>query len=116
MSRRSMDADVAPPERARGKALASKSVANDTGDAPAFTLTSGQLVALVRQAVADELAKGHAGPQLVNKENLAKRLSCSAAHIDNLRKRGLPVVMLGDGVRFDPAVVISWLQQQREES
>ncbi len=116
MSRRSVDTGLVLSERARAKALESKSIANDTGDAPAFTLTSGQLVALVRQAVADELAKGSGGPQLVNKENLAKRLSCSAAHIDNLRKRGLPVVMLGDGVRFDPAVVISWLQQQRGES
>ncbi len=87
----------------------------DEGDAFAFTLTSAQLSALMARVVNEALSAHAGGTQLVDKQVLAQKLGCSAAHIDNLRKRGLPVVPLGELVRFDPAAVIEWLRQQSEE-
>jgi hypothetical protein len=51
-------------------------------------------------------------PLLVDKQTLARLLTCSAGHIDNLRKKGLPFVPVGDAVRFDPAEVLAWLKKQ----
>jgi len=81
-------------------------------DGPAFTLSRGQLAELVSKAVQVALAKGSGAPLLVDKQEMARQLSCSAAHVDNLRKRGLPVVKVGEGVRFAPAQVLAWLQKQ----
>jgi hypothetical protein len=78
--------------------------------APAFTVTRGELGELVRAAVREEL--GHARPLLVDKQQLARQLGCSPAHVDHLRKRGLPTVMLGQAVRFEPGAVLGWLRAQ----
>ncbi len=86
-------------------------VANDA--APAFTLTTAALTALVSEAVQGALEAHRQAPLLVDKQVLAKRLACSAAHVDNLRKRGLPVVMVGDAVRFEPAAVLEWLRGEQ---
>jgi hypothetical protein len=109
--------DGAPEDRARAKYLklrpaagAADAADNDVQGAAAFTLTRGELSALVREAVAEANAAG-GGPLLVDKQRLAQKLGCSAAHIDALRKRGLPVVMLGVAVRFEPAAVLDWLRQ-----
>lgn len=77
------------------------------GSEPAFALTKGQLGELVREAVAEALA---VRPLLVDKAILGQLLQCSAAHIDNLRKVGLPVVKVGESVRFDPTEVMAWLK------
>lgn len=88
--------------------------ANDTG-APAFTLTSAQLSALVSAAVREALSAGAGAPLLVDKQILARQLGCSAAHIDALRKKGLPTVFVGQAVRFEPARVLDWLRSQGEQ-
>ena len=96
------------PAGARGMA----GPANDVGKAPAFTLTSGELQALMAAAVREALRAGEGAPLLIDKQILAHRLGVSAAHIDNLRKRGLPTVMVGEAVRFEPARVLTWLRSQ----
>ncbi len=88
-------------------------VANDA--APAFTLTTAALTALVSEAVAGALEAHGSKALLVDKQVLARQLACSAAHVDNLRKRGLPVVMVGDAVRFEPGAVLAWLRHQDGE-
>jgi hypothetical protein len=86
--------------------------AANENDGPAFTLSRAELESLVTNAVLAALARGQAGPVLVDKQDLARQLRCSAAHIDHLRKRGLPTVMMGQAVRFEPAKVIEWLHTQ----
>jgi hypothetical protein len=92
----------------RAKPLREAAAANDTG--AAFTLTRSELAALVAAAVGEALEKGAGAPLLVDKQALAQRLGCSPAHIDALRKRGLPVVMVGQLVRFEPERVVEWLR------
>lgn len=89
--------------------VATRPQPTDAGDAPAFTLTAAQLSALV----ARDLVKALAGePLLVDKHSIAQKVGCSATHIDSLRKRGLPVVYVGELVRFDPLAVVEWLKKQ----
>lgn len=76
--------------------------------APVVTLTVGELEALVERAARSALERG--AELLVDREGLARRLGCSASHIDALRKKGLPTVMLGQSVRFDPGDVVRWLK------
>lgn len=67
-----------------------------------------RLSTLVASAVKDAL--GLSSQLLVDKQTLAQRLSCSAAHIDNLRKQGMPWVPVGQAVRFEPQAVLEWLK------
>ena len=84
--------------------------ANDVDGEPAFTLTRKQLEALVIQAV--RAAQGNGPPPLVDRQEMARLLGCSPAHIDHLRKRGLPTVPVGQYlVRFEPAKVVAWLSE-----
>jgi hypothetical protein len=76
---------------------------------PAFTVSRGELGELVRAAVRAELG---ARQLLVDKQQLSRQLGCSPAHVDHLRKRGLPTVMLGQAVRFEPDAVLGWLREQ----
>jgi len=83
--------------------------------APAFTLTSAQLSSLVSEAVTEALeAHGQGAALLVDKQTLAHKLGCSATHVDHLRKRGLPIVRLGDSVRFEIEAVLTWLRLQSQ--
>jgi len=85
---------------------------NDTllGDrAPAFTVTRGELGAIVAQAVASALGQG--APLLVDRQGLARALGCSPGQVDALRKRGLPTTMVGQLPRFEPALVVEWLRK-----
>lgn len=73
-------------------------------------MSGEQLAKLVSGAVRDALHRAHAAPLLVDKQTLAQQLGCSAAHIDNLRKRGLPIVPVGEAIRFEPHAVMAWLK------
>lgn len=84
-------------------------------DGPAFTLTARQLEELVERAVRQALKSGSMAPVLVDKQDLARSLGCSSKHIDHLRQRGLPSVMLGKAVRFEPAKVVDWLREHGAE-
>ena len=69
-----------------------------------------QLKALVAEAVAEALAAHDGKPALLDRAALARALTCSPGHVDNLRKQGLPTTWLGDAPRFDLAAVLAWLQ------
>lgn len=73
------------------------------------TLTRSELSSLVRDAVADALGM-KSGPVLLDKQGLAHKLGCSASHIDVLRKRGLPTLLVGQAVRFEVEAVFEWLR------
>ncbi len=73
-------------------------------------MPAGELSALVSRAVRDALCGRESGALLVDKQTLAQKLCCSAAHVDKLRKRGLPVVHVGESVRFEPGKVLEWLR------
>lgn len=79
-----------------------------------------ELEGLIERAVQHALARDGGKPLLVDRQTLARQLGCSAAHIDNLRKQGLPVVRVGHvkAVRFEPGAVLEWLRRNspQEES
>ena len=51
---------------------------------------------------------------LWNIETLAKRLGTSTRHVRRLvQERRIPYIKLGRPVRFDPAEIEAWLDQQR---
>lgn len=85
--------------------------ANDN-DQPAFTLTRAQLEALVSHSVSAALALRNSLPVLVDKQELASQLGCSASHVDHLRKDGLPTLRVGQLMRFEPAKVMEWLRER----
>lgn len=74
--------------------------------------TPERLKTIVATAVKDALDTK--SQLVVDRQTLARRLDCSAAHIDNLRKKGLPTVKVGELIRFDPEAVLSWLRAQPE--
>lgn len=76
-------------------------------DQPIVTMTRGELEAMMERVV--ERVAGRQEALLVDKQGLATRLDCSTAHIDHLRKRGLPTVLVGQSVRFEPGAVLAWL-------
>lgn len=88
-----------------------KSDAKSDG-AAAFTLTAGELRALVAAAVRDALKAGGGEPLLLDRHALGRALGCSAVHVDAMRRKGLPVIMMGQLVRFNRAHVLTWLEQQ----
>jgi hypothetical protein len=48
--------------------------------------------------------------ELWSSDDVARFIGCSARHVFNLRKRGLPHYRIGDMIRFVPARVIMWLE------
>lgn len=103
------DDRVRPKYLRVGPLAGGKAADNDVQGGAAFTMTRSELAELMTAAVTEAL--GHGGPLLVDKQKLAQKLGCSAAHVDALRKRGMPTVMLGVAVRFEPAAVLEWLRQ-----
>lgn len=73
---------------------------------------ASELPALLAEAT-DTL---RAGQGLDDKRSLAAKLKCSPRQIDTLRTKGLPVVMVGDLVRFDFAAVVTWLRARKGQS
>ncbi|GAA5141059.1 hypothetical protein GCM10023213_24650 [Prosthecobacter algae] len=53
---------------------------------------------------------------LLTAGRLSQYLGCTQRHIYNLRKRGLPAIVIGDMVRFDLAAVRRWLGAQQKSS
>lgn len=80
-------------------------------NAPAFTVTRGELTAIVREAVAAELEAQRAVPKpaLLDREGLAAVLGCSSGMVDKLRRRGLPHYRIGDSPRFDLEAALAWI-------
>lgn len=72
-----------------------------------------QLRELVSEAVEAALAAHDGKPALLDRAGLARALSCSASHIDSLRRAGLPELRLGDAPRFELARCLEWLRNQK---
>lgn len=111
----SVDTD-ARRSRGRAKYVAPPPPANDVAGQMAVTLTREQLSALVSAAVTEALSAHSTGPLLVDKQAMAQKLGCSAAHIDQLRKQGLPTILVGQAVRFEPSRVLEWLRAQQTDA
>jgi hypothetical protein len=69
---------------------------------------------LVTQAVEEALAAHDGKPALLDRTGLARALTCSPSHIDNLRKQGLRTVFVGDAPRFVLADVLTWLKTNKQ--
>ncbi|MEY4545376.1 MAG: Helix-turn-helix domain [Pseudomonadota bacterium] len=85
-------------------------------DSDLVVMPAAQVYELMKRALKDAGGGAGGGQLLVDKQQLAQRLSCSSAHIDKLRKQGLPCVKVGEAVRFDPIEVLDWLRQCRPEN
>lgn len=81
----------------------------DISSGEVVVCTPERLSSLVSTAVKDALGAS-CNALLVDKQTLAHRLSCSATHVDNLRKAGMPWVSVGQAVRFEPNAVLEWLK------
>ena len=54
-------------------------------------------------------------PQLLDMSELAARLSTTERHVRRLvNERRIPFVRVGRFIRFDPALVAAWLEEQVE--
>lgn len=88
--------------------------APENDNTPAFTVTRGELGALVgaaaREAVREAL-EATTAPALLDREGLAARLGCSSSLIDKLRRRGMPTVRLGDSPRFELEACLGWIRK-----
>lgn len=74
-------------------------------------IPTAALKGIVSEAVSAALLE-HAGtPALLDRAALARALTCSPAHVDNLRKKGLPTVFVGEAPRFVLSDVLAWLRQ-----
>lgn len=96
-----------------GGAVANDRAANDT--APAFTVTRGELAALVREAaaaaVAEALGNGLPTAQLLDRGALSLALGCSPSLVDKMRQRGMPHLRLGDSPRFELERCLEWIRK-----
>lgn len=82
----------------------------ENDNAPAFTVTRGELRALVREAVADAAPPSPA-PQLLDREGLSIALGCSGSLVDKLRRKGMPHLRLGDSPRFELERCLEWIRK-----
>lgn len=87
---------------------------DEAGNRLVVTLTAAELLGMMEQAA--RRVMGQTQAMVVDRMEMAQRLGVSAAHVDNLRKRGLPTVMIGQAVRFEPDAVLTWLRDQRGEN
>lgn len=73
-------------------------------------MQADELEKLVEGAVRRAL---ESASSLVDKQELAQRLGCGASHVDALRKKGMPTVLVSPKVvRFEVDKVVAWLAAQ----
>lgn len=62
-------------------------------------------------------AKPTIGETLIDSRTAAQKLGCSLRHLDGLRLAGkVPHVRLGQLVRFSPATLDRWIEEQMTDS
>jgi len=92
-----------------GEGVGNGAAENDT--TPAFTVTRGELRALVAEAVAEALEAERPGPPaLLTRQQLASVFGCSPSLIDKFLRQGLPCIRLGDSPRFQVEAALEWLR------
>lgn len=84
-----------------------------SGSTMVVQLSAADLKALLREELEGALAEREARPALIDQNALARELGVSSRTIYTLRERGLPTVMVGDSPRFELAVVLEWLREQK---
>jgi len=87
--------------------------AKDDDATPAVTLTRGELRAIVRAAVRDELGP-RAEAEYLTAEEVGRMLGCTPQSVAKYSRRdGLPCVRVGTLRRFSRADVLEWLEERR---
>jgi hypothetical protein len=79
-------------------------------------IPADEVKTIVTRAVEEALAAHDGKPALLDRTGLARALTCSPSHVDNLRKKGLPTVFVGDAPRFVLTEVVDWLRKQDKGS
>lgn len=96
-----------------GDGVGHEPVVSGDGGAPAFTLTIGELGALVREQVAEALGRpAPRAPLLLDREALAEALGCSSSLVDKLRRQGMPTLKFGESPRFELDRCLEWIRKQ----
>jgi len=71
---------------------------------------SDRLLSTVEAHLENKLANAPKSQKLLYDSNgLAEQLSLSKSTIVNLRKQGMPIIRIGDSVRFDPKAVMRFI-------
>jgi excisionase family DNA binding protein len=80
--------------------------------APVWSLTAEEFWTQLRELVATEVAAAvsQEPAPLLTFEEAAALCKCSTRHLRRLRSQGLPVVMLGESVRFERDTLLNWLR------
>lgn len=75
-------------------------------------LGADAVAALVVDAVTDALERAApgAGPQLLDRNSLARSLGVSTSTVDRLVRTGLPCLLVCEARRFELAAVLEWLR------
>lgn len=71
---------------------------------------ASELENIVQSAVARALAEHDGRPTLLDRTALARALSCSPSTVDNMRKKGMPTLFIGEAPRFELAAVLHWVK------
>lgn len=71
---------------------------------------SERLISTVEEYLQDRLASTPKSQKLLYDSNgISEQLSVSKSTIVNLRKQGMPIIRIGDSVRFDPEAVMRFI-------
>lgn len=77
---------------------------------------SNRLISTVEEYLQDKLASTPKSSKLLyNSDELASQLSVSKSTIVDLRKQGMPIIRIGNSVRFDPEAVMQFLYNNKSE-
>ena len=74
------------------------------------TEAARRLISTMEEHLETKIANALKGQKLlVDSDELAKQLMVSKSTIVKLRKQGMPVIRIGDSVRFDPEAVMYFI-------
>jgi hypothetical protein len=105
---------VRPKYLRMGEAARVGEGAPQNDNAPAFTLTRGELAGMVEAAsvaAVRQAMEALAAPALLDREGLSIALGCSGSLVDKLRRRGMPHLRLGDSPRFELERCLEWIRK-----
>jgi len=106
-----MNGTRAKPTGARTQAAVSPT----QGAAAIVVVPLEQLDALIRDAVAAELAdrREDVRPALLDRKGIAQALGIGTTSVDRFRKDGMPFIWLGESPRYIVEECIAWLRENQ---